>query len=244
MKRYSVILTSGIMFILVLASLLFSQTRTETKLKHDERALEQAQIALEALAMPEMEADLRELEASLRELEVSFRELESIQIHEMDFELSAIPEIALEIPRLPELDMPIPWIDFAMPVIDIPVINIPEIAFDGRVYECDATFHSDYSNLTEDEQLKIAALRAMKRKQSDEVILAVEKILRTEESPSIRFEAVNLLRYHLDDARSIELLGHAAKSDANIEIRKRAVNILGRSADAQAVKILEEIANR
>ncbi|MFZ5515459.1 MAG: HEAT repeat domain-containing protein [Candidatus Zhuqueibacterota bacterium] len=239
MKRYSFILTAGIALSLFSASLLFSQNRTETKLKQEERALEQAQMELESLAMPEIEVDLSGLEASMRELEFSLQQLESLQLQEFDFDLPAIPEIAVDIPPLPEIDVHIPWIDFVMPEIDI-----PEIAFDGRIFEREAWSHWGDSSLSEDEQLKISALRAMKRKQSNEVIPAVEKILRNEESAPLRFEAVNLLRYHLDDARSIELLGQAAKSDVNIDVRKRAVNILGRSADARAVTILEEIANR
>jgi HEAT repeat protein len=98
--------------------------------------------------------------------------------------------------------------------------------------------------LSEQEQLKIAALRSISRQDADKAIPAMEKVIKEESNPALRYEAVRQLRRFLDDKRVVPILGKVAKDDKNVDVRKKAILLLGKSGDKRAVKILEELAER
>ena len=229
MKQRTLIIVFGIIICLVAISLLSAQDQKEKKLEKARTVLERHHIEMESNEIPELELDLREFEVSLDQLEVSLSHLENIHIPEMNFDIPQIPPIHVEIPPIE---------------IDIPDIDFPDIEFNRFMFEYEGPSSSMYYDLSDEEQLRISALRSMKRQQADEVIPLVEKILKEDQSPALRYEAINLLRYHLDNEKTIALLGQAAKSDKNVNVRKKAVRILGRSKNTKAVQILEEIVKR
>ncbi len=239
MKQRTFVFVLGIALCLAAISYLFAQDQKDKKIKKSKIIIENHHAEIEAVEIPEIELDMNGLEASLEHLELSLSHLEHIHIPEMHFVMPHVPPIHVEIPLIPDIHVDIPPIDF-----DMPEIVMPEFDLDGFEFEYHGASTSMYRDLSDNEQLKISALRSMKRKPAEEVLPVVEKIFRDSKSPAVRYEAINLLRYHLDAEKTIELLGQVAKSDKNVYVRKKAVRILGRSRDTQAVKILEEIANR
>lgn len=239
MKQRNFIFVLGIALCLAAISCLSAQDQKDKKLKKSKRITGNHRIELDAIEIPEIEFDMIELKESLDHLEFSLSHLEHIHVPDMHFVMPHIPPVHVAIPPIPDIHVDIPPIDF-----DMPEIVMPDFDFDGFEFEYHGASASMYRDLSDNEQLKISALRSMKRKPAEEVLPVVEKILRDSESPAVRYEAISLLRYHLDDEKTIELLGKVAKSDKNVDVRKKAVRILGRSRDTRAVKILEEIANR
>ncbi|HEX9975185.1 MAG TPA: HEAT repeat domain-containing protein, partial [bacterium] len=65
-----------------------------------------------------------------------------------------------------------------------------------------------------------------------------------ESNPALRYEAVRQLRRFLDDKRVVPILGEVAQYDKNVDVRKRAILLLGKSGDKRAVKILKELAEK
>ncbi|MCB0307467.1 MAG: HEAT repeat domain-containing protein, partial [Calditrichaeota bacterium] len=99
-----------------------------------------------------------------------------------------------------------------------------------------------FKNLTEQEELRLEALRSVVRKGSDrEALAALEKVLKGDDSPALRYEAVRQLEHFTDEEAAIKLLGDAAKNDSHVKVRKKAIQVLGRSGDPRAVEILEEV---
>lgn len=239
MKQRTFIFVLGMALCLAAISYLSAQDQKDKKAKKSKMIIENRHAEIEAIEIPEIELDMSGLEASLEHLELSLSHLEHFHIPDIDFDIPPIPPIHVDIPPIPDINFDIPQIEF-----DMPEIVIPDLDFDGFEFEYHGESTSMYRDLSDNEQLKISALRSMKRKSADEVLPVVEKILKEEKSEALRYESVNLLKYHLDSEKAIKLLGQVAKSDNNVEVRKRAVRILGRSKDTNAVKILEEIANR
>ncbi len=101
-----------------------------------------------------------------------------------------------------------------------------------------------FEDLSEDDQLKVTALRSISRQNADKAIPAIEKVIEEESNPALRFEAVRQLRRFLDDERVVPILGKVAKDDKNVDVRKKAIYLLGKSGDKRAVKILEELAEK
>ncbi|MCB9086728.1 MAG: HEAT repeat domain-containing protein [Calditrichae bacterium] len=125
-------------------------------------------------------------------------------------------------------------------------MHIPDFDFDGMNFNFNR--HWDYhapgmfKNLTEQEELRLEALRSVVRKGSDrEALAALEKVLKGDDSPALRYEAVRQLEHFTDEEAAIKLLGDAAKNDSHVKVRKKAIQVLGRSGDPRAVEILEEV---
>lgn len=224
-----------LIFAFVIAFTSFSQERIERKheqkLKQAEEKLKAAEFRLQSIEIPEINIDLSGLEQSMRDLEVSLQHLEHI-----------------EIPDIPPIH------------VYIPPIHIPEINFDFSEFDFDFDFdfddgfvyyedgdwdHSDlFENLSEGDQLKIAALQSISRQNAKKAIPAIQNVIKNESNPALRYEAVRQLRRFLDDERVVPILGKVAKDDKNIDVRKKAIFLLGKSGDKRALKILEELAER
>ncbi len=207
------------------------ERKNERKLKKAEEKLKAAECRLHSIEIPEIHIDLSGLEESMQELEVSLKHLEHIEIPDIQ-----IPHIYIPPIHIPEIDLDLSHLDFDF-----------DFDFDdGFVYYEDGDWdHSDlFEDLSEGDQLKIAALRSISRQDADKAIPAMEKVIKEESNPALRYEAVRHLRRFLDDKRVVPLLGKVAKNDKNVDVRKKAILLLGKSGDKRAVKILEELAER
>ncbi len=232
-----IIIAETFLLAFVFACTLFAQEKVERKheqkLKQAEEKLKAAEFRLQSIEIPEIHVDLSGLEQSMKELEFSLQHLEHIEIPDIDID---IPEIAVDILpiHVPEINLNCDQFDFDFDFDD------------GFIYyedeDCD---HSDLvEDLSEQDQLKIAALQSIGRQYEDKAIPALEKVIKEESNPALRFEAVRQLRRFLDDKRVVPILGKVAKDDKNVDVRKKAILLLGKSGDKRAVKILEELAER
>jgi len=233
-KRLTIFL---LIFAFLLTNILVAQERIERKIEkklekidHDLREKEHL---IHSIEIPEIHVDLSRLEQSMKHLEVSLQHLEHIEI----------PEIEIDIPEI---------------CVDIPHIHIPEIELDFSEFDFDFDFddcfiycHEDdgdrsdlFEDLSEDEQLRVSALRSLGRQNTNKAIPAIEKFLKEEANPALRYEAVRQLRNFFDDERVVPILGKVAKTDKNIDVRKKAIRLLGKSNDKRAVKILEQLSER
>lgn len=209
------------------------ERKHEQKLKRAEEKLKAAECRLHSIEIPEIHIDLGGLEQSMQELEVSLQHLEHIEIPDIQ-----IPHIYIPPIHIPEIDLDLSHLEFDFDF---------DFDFDdGFVYYEDGDWdHSDmFENLNEQDQLKIAALRSISRQDADKAIPALEKVIKKESHPALRYEAVRHLRRFLDDKRVVPILGKVAKDDKNVDVRKKAILLLGKSGDKRAVKILEELAER
>ncbi len=223
-----------LIFAFVIACTMIAQEKIERKrerkLKEAETKLKEHEYRLHSIEIPEIHIDLSSLEQSMQELEVSLQHLEHIEIPEIDVEIPPI--------EIPEIDLAFDHLDFDYDF---------DFDFDdGFIYYEDGDWdHSNlFEDLSENDQLKVAALRSISHQNADKTIPAIQKVLDEEINPALRYEAVRHLRKFLDDKRVVPILGKVAKNDKNVDVRKKAIYLLGKSGDKRAVKILEELAER
>lgn len=215
---------------------------------------------------PEKELDLKELERSMEHLEHSMRMLEDFEMPPLPpmpempelAELPEIPEFHFEIPEIHIPEIEIPELHFEMPEIEMPEMHfempeivIPEIPdmewgefhFEGEpvIWGGEWGYSDRFNNLTDEEELRVQALRSVARKDDGETIAMIEKVLKQDESAAVRYHAVRLLRQNLDNDKVIDLLGETARNDSNTDVKKTAIRLLGKSGSPRAVEILQDI---
>lgn len=205
----------------------------------------------EVITIPEVHIDPEEWQRNMEELR---REFEDMRVQLPRAELDKLRSELEKLRDLPELQFHIPDIDIDLPEIalaPIPPIHveIPEIHREGA--ECYRDFPgSPFDDLSEDEALRLQALRSLVRaegvpegKEAATIVPALEKILQEDPSPAVRYQAVQYLaRFLNQDERVVPLLGRVIREDSNLRVRKKAIRILGQSKDPRAVEILQEIA--
>ena len=212
-----------IILVLLSTTLLLAQEadkKLERKLQKLEHELQEKEFELESIEIPEIHIDMSGLEAAMHNLEFSLQHLEDIEIPEIDIH---IPEICFEFDHF----------DF-------------DFDFENSAFIHNGDWdHSDlFENLSKDEEKKISAVRSMGRQESEKALPALKKILTEESSPAVRYEAVRQLRRFIDEKGIINILARTAKTDQNVEVRKQAIYVLGKSEDPKAVKILKKIVER
>ena len=229
-----IIIAVTFLFAFVIACSMIAQEKIERKherkLKEAEEKLKEHEHRLHSFTIPEIHIDMSHLETSMQHLEQSLQHLEHIEIPDIH-----IPDI-----HIPEIDLAFDQFDFNFD------FDFDFDFDDGFIYYEDGDW--DHSNLFEDlsdeEQLKISAIRSISRQDRDKAIPAMKKVIKEESNPALRYEAVRHLRRFLDDKRVVPILGKVAKKDKNVDVRKRAIYLLGKSGDKRAVKILEELAEK
>jgi hypothetical protein len=186
--------------------------------------------------MAPIEIDLSRLEFSLQELQFSLMELEAARLPELEFHLADLP--ATEIPEIniPPVDLP----HLAVAIAPIPPIEIPEIAVGELAPDCDVAAHKVFRDLSDEDQMRLQALRSLACQSAEQAIAAYHQVQK-KARPAFRYEAVRQLGHFLEDGRVLPLIADAAKTDKNIEVRKKAITLLGKSRDPRSTKILEEI---
>ncbi|MBC8184114.1 HEAT repeat domain-containing protein [candidate division KSB1 bacterium] len=236
--KFKLITTVVLILFLMTTIALFGQEIDEKKLEQNLQKLEQKLMekeqVLRSIEIPEMNLDLSGLEESMIHLEHSLSHLEHIEI----------PDIHVEIP---EIDIEVPEIH-----VGIPEIHVPEIDLDLSHLDFDCgEFHFHhwdrcdlFDDLSEDEEVKVSAIRSMGRQEAEKAVPALKRTIEKELNPAYRYEAVRQLRKFVDENTVLETLAKVAKSDKNVEVRKKAIHVLGKSEDPKAVKILKEIAER
>ncbi len=244
--KFKLITTVIIILSLMTTITLFSQDIDEKKLERKLQKLEQKlkdkEQVLHSIEIPEMHLDLSGLEESMVHLEHSLSHLEHIEIPDIHVE---IPEIDIDIPEIPDIHIDIPHIH--VPRIDIEMDHFDfDFDFDeGSFIHFDHWDHSDvFDDLSEDEEIKVSAIRSLGKQESDKAVPALKNVLKKESVPAFRYEAVRQLRKFVDKAGVLKTLAKVAKSDKNVDVRKKAIYVLGRSDDPKAVEILKEIAER
>ena len=178
---------------------------------------------------------LESLEPQLSDLEVQLQELEKLDFHELD-NLRVLEDINIVLPEIPEIDIEIP------PIPPI-AVHIPEFDLRGIdvTYDFRSGAHRLYRDLSDEEHIRLQAVRSVARQDIDKAIPALEKIAKEDSSPAVRYEAVRKLGRFLDDERVVPVLGNIVKNDRNLTVRKKAIHLLGKSKDPRAVEILEGI---
>lgn len=183
--------------------------------------------------LKDYEAMLEGLDGQLGKLDIRLRRLDDLQLKNLE-ELRDLADLHIVIP------------DVAIPPIPPIDIHIPDIRIDGMVsgFDWDVESLKLFRDLSDEEQLRLQALRSLARRDADQAIPALEKTLREDASAALRYEAVRQLGGFLEDSRVVPLLGKAAKNDKNLAVRKKAVRLLSKSKDPRAVEILEEIVGK
>ncbi len=213
----------------------------EVNLEGLEDMLEDLEIQLNNLDDLDFQFDEDRL---LQDLEIQLAGLEELEGLEMD--LADLEDLNIHIPNinidLPAIDIDLPMLDIDLPSLDI---DLPEINIDGFNFDFDyQDGHSRfYRDLSEKEEMRLQALRSMIRRSNDETAAldALEDVIRNDKSTAMRYEAVRMLRYYLDNDRTLDILGRAAGKDYHIGVRKKALQLLGKSGDPRAVDIIENI---
>ncbi|MEL6821502.1 MAG: HEAT repeat domain-containing protein, partial [Calditrichota bacterium] len=155
----------------------------------------------------------------------------------------------VDIPPLPPIavlpDVPFPAVA-PLPDIDVPVIvdiNAPTpVEFGIHGHTSSGEMKRLFPGISDDEILKIQAMRSLSRQSSQTAVPTLSKIALKGKSAPQRYMAVTLLsRYIKKDRSIVPLLGEIALNDENVNVRKRAVVFLGKSKDSRAITILEDI---
>ncbi|KAA3609301.1 MAG: hypothetical protein DWQ05_22680 [Calditrichaeota bacterium] len=203
------------------------------------------------------EERLHELESKLHELQEGKLEEVQEKLRDIDFhELRHIAEI--ELPEIPEINIVIPEIEFDLENIEFDFEFDHDLEFNfDTIYEEDHVIRIDgdkshfiyssgarklFSDLSDDEEIKIQAIRALDKNNATATLPVLQKLFDREASPAIRYAATRKLHYFLKNEKSIDLLGDRARNDPNIQVRKAAISILGKSDKKKAKAILEELA--
>lgn len=194
---------------------------------------------LSEIKLPPIKIDLRALEMSLESVERSLASLESMDLPDLAFAMPELPEI--EIPAIDIPPLSIPHFSVEIPPIEIPAIEVPEIDVGNLEFDCDVEAHHVFQNLGDEEQVRLQALRSLACRGADQAIEAYRQTQRPKSSPAMRYEAVRLLGHFLDDERVLTYVADAAKSDKNLQVRKKAIALLGKSRDPRSAKALQEI---
>lgn len=186
----------------------------------------------EVIRIPRIEIDLSELESGLRELERELGNIDEIRIDKKE-----LRQLERELAKLEDLRITIPDIDVDIPDIDI---QLPHISFEGLdIHPFD---HINDDDLSEDTQIRLEALREIADKDAPTAVPVLEKSLKKDKHPIVRYQAIRYLGRFIDrDARVIDILGEVIRNDASLKNRKAAIRILGRSDDPRAVTILENL---
>ncbi len=205
------------------------------------------------IVIPDIE--MKALEKALRKMEVHLEDFE-FQMEDWGQHLEALEhlevvvpepgEISVVLPDMDELSYNLRKLEHLDMNIDIPPIppieiHIPEIDFDFRFDFDDAGTSRLFRELSDDEEIRLQALRSVARDGANTAIPALEKTLQNDPSPALRYQAVRYLARYLDDERTAPLLGNVIENDKNVEVRKKAIKILGKSEDPRAVEILEDV---
>ncbi len=236
--------------LLALFSLPVSSADGKKKKRHKSKTVV---IDGERIEIPEVRIDVEELQRGMEELQRKLEKMKDVRIdapspdmEALQLQLEKLHELENLRIEIPSIDVDIPEIAIApLPVIPPIHVEIPEISWDGFRFE---RFGNDgasrlFDDLSEDEELRLQALRSFARQPADVAIPALEKSLRNDKSPAVRYRAVSYLRKFLDeDDRIVPLLSEVIRRDENIKVRKKAIRILGESKDPRAVEILMEIA--
>ena len=193
---------------------------------HETLALEMSHLNDELAALDDMHIDLsRELDHMNIELDHM-----NLDLSHMDIDLSHLDHIDIPpIPPIPPIDL-----DFIEPMLthlDFPMYVDFEYG-DFRFSEND--------ELTEKEELQLATIKSISRKNERKALSAIEKQLSSSDNPAMRYYLVKLAS-RLDDEDVVPLLIDVAKHDKDIEVRKAAIRCLGRTDDERAVAALQEI---
>jgi hypothetical protein len=229
----TVVLVLSLIFAVALSGQDVDEKKLERKLKNLEQRLKDKEHQLHSIEIPEMHLELSGLEESMVHLEHSLAHLEHIEISEIHIDM-------------PEID------------IDIPEIHIPEIDLEFSHFDFDFDYDFDYAefhyphldqshlfeNMSEDEEIKVSAIRSMGRQEKEKAIPALTRTIEKESNPAYRFEAVRKMRKFVDEKGVLETLAKVAKSDKNVDVRKKAIHVMGKSENPKAVIILKEIAER
>ena len=244
--KFQLFTTVVLIFSLIFTLTLFGQGIDEKKLERKLRKLEQKlkdnEHELRSIEIPEIHLDLSGLEESMGHLEYSLSHLEHIEIPDIHIEIPEIPEIDIDIPEIPEIDIDIPEIDLDFSDFDFDFdFDFDEVSF----VHFDSWDHLDiFDNLSENEEIKLSAIRSMGRQDAKKSVPTLTKMIEKESNPAYRYEAVSQLRKFVEKKGVLETLAKAAKNDRNVDVRKKAIYVLGRSEDPRAVEILKEIAGR
>jgi hypothetical protein len=189
---------------------------------------------LSEIKLPPIEIDLRALEMSLDGVERSLASLESMDLPDLAFAMPELPEIEIPAIEIPPLNIP----PFS---VEIPPVEIPEVEVGDVSFDCDVEAHHIFQYLGDEEQVRLQALRSLACRGADQAIEAYQQNQRPKSSPAMRYEAVRLLGHFLDDERVLTYVADAAKSDKNLQVRKKAIALLGKSRDPRSAKALQEI---
>ncbi len=191
---------------------------------------------------------LSRLNSSLQEIKIALAQLPKIEIPAIEVTLPMIeiglsdnaPLLSLEgaatfidLPAITTVAMP--------PLPQVPPIEIPEIDLEFLSIDCNASAEAIFQYLSDEEKARLDALRSLAAGGVSQAIAAYKETVRMKARPSLRYEAIRQLGNFLHDERVVPLLGEAAKSDKNIEVRKKAIALLGKCDDPRSIKILEDI---
>jgi|GEM_PF-6167844 len=229
-----------------------AEERAFESIKDLEEVLEEMDLShLEELVELEALHHLEDLEHHLEDLDL--HHLADLEEHmaEMHERLGAI-HVDVDIPPIPAIAPIAVLPDVPMPaIVPLPDINVPVIVDIDAPVPVDFGFHGFSSGgdmkrlfpgITDDEILKIQAMRSLTRQSTETAVPTLSKIAKKGKSAAQRYMAVTLLSRYLKKDRSIvPLLGEVALNDENVNVRKRAVVTLGKSKDSRAISILEEI---
>ncbi len=166
-------------------------------------------------------------------LDQLYDDLDHLDEYQIDLDLNldeleaSLDSFQIHIPPVCSLNVPLP------PAVRI---QTPLINWDWHVPDV----WTDNDSLSDEEQIRLEAIRALGRLDDETTIPMLEKILKEEEHPVIRGKALAILG-RIDDRRVVPILGDLAKNDPDARLRKRAIRYVGQSRDKRALDILKEI---
>ena len=222
------------------------ETRSEQEALREE--LRHMRHDLRSLDRDALRADMENLRERMRELRAELQDIEPLDGFVVD-----LPEALFMGPM--DIDMP----NIFIPDIDIPDIHIPDVDLilsEIELHDLDmledrpmpglfhiGDSHNLYDDLSEAETIRLTALQSFLRgnREAQSALPEIARVLQSDDSPALRYQAVGYLGRYLVEGRAIELLGLAATQDASLPVRKRAVALLGRSKDPRAIQYLDAI---
>ncbi|MBN2009343.1 HEAT repeat domain-containing protein [candidate division KSB1 bacterium] len=217
-----------------------------------EREMERAKRDMLDMKYELDDLDYEEIEMAHEEIARKMEKLQPMIDSVVAVELARLPEVMDDfefefyMPEIPAIDVEVPPVPPLPPLAPMPHIRIDhDMVFDAGENPWDFHYHiggvQKFRDLNDDERTRVQAIRCLGKMEADQAIPAITKIMKNDDNPAFRYEAVRQLRYFLERADVVSLLVDTAKNDTNVHVRKMAVDLLGKADSDQARNALHQM---
>ncbi|HQU72564.1 MAG TPA: HEAT repeat domain-containing protein [Calditrichia bacterium] len=224
------------------------QGERDAELRRQQAELRREQARIQRKVRREMDFDREELQEEMERVademrnmhfDFDFHGLELPAAPMVDFDMPEIPYVIADIPEvvLPEFDFP----DIPAAVAPVDPLVFPDFEMHFVPPMPEIGYFGQSPALTDEEQLRIEAIRSIRKFDAEKAVPALRKIIDEDSSPAVRMSALQTLHRYMDHPETLPILGKVAREDSDLKVRRMAVKMLGSSKDPRAAEFLEAL---